>query len=393
MTHTVLLGDLVDVVKGISYRSSDYSDSVNGLAFVNLKSVERGGGYRKDGIKYYAGELKHTQYVEPGDILIANTDLTQDRDIIGSPIIMPDIGRKACFSLDLSKLLIREPELIDKNYLFYYLKSPRARDYMISHSNGSTVMHLSVKSVPKMPIELPPIDEQRKIAHGLRCIDEKIELNQQMNETLEQLGQALFRYYFIDNSEAEKWDKKPLSEQAEILSGGTPKTSEKSYWDGDIPWFSVVDAPNDSDLFTIQTSKNITEAGLNNSAAKLIPKYTTIISARGTVGKLAIAGKEMTINQSCYALKSENPFFIYLVISQCLSSIKARVHGSVFDTITRSTFEQLKFVAPPSEARKKFEREVEPIFLHILNNVEENQTFTTLRDTLLPRLISGKVKV
>ena len=172
MTQTVLLGDLVDVIKGISYRSVDYSDSENGLAFVTLKSVERGGGYNRSGIKYYAGELKDTQYVKSGDILIANTDLTQNREIIGSPLIMPDIGREACFSLDLSKLVIKDSEQqLDKDYLFYYLKSPQVRDYMTSHSNGSTVMHLSVKSVPKMPIKLPGIEEQRQIGRTLREID------------------------------------------------------------------------------------------------------------------------------------------------------------------------------------------------------------------------------
>jgi type I restriction enzyme S subunit len=252
---------------------------------------------------------------------------------------------------------------------------------------------INTKLLATAPILLPSIGQQNHAAKILDQIETKIELNRKMNETLEQMGQALFRHYFIDNPEAKKWDKKSLSEQVEILSGGTPKTSEKSYWGGDIPWFSVVDAPAGSDLFTIRTSKNITEAGLKNSAAKLIPKRTTIISARGTVGKLALAGREMTINQSCYALRSDTPFYTYLTINHCLSDIKSRVHGSVFDTITRNTFDQLSFSAPPATTLNHFEDEIEPLFLQILNNVEEIQTLTTLRNTLLPRLINGKVRV
>src|SRR5690606_19174113 len=142
----------------------------------------------------------------------------------------------------------------------------------------------------------------------------------------------------------EGWASAPLSAQIEIIGGGTPKTSVAEYWGGPIPWFSVVDTPPGSDTFVFDTEKAISEAGLANSSARLIPAGTTIISARGTVGNLAIAAQDMTFNQSCYALRSargDHPYFVYLTASRAVEQLRAMAHGSVFSTITRQTFDAL----------------------------------------------------
>ncbi len=282
---------------------------------------------------------------------------------------------------------------VNPRFLSFLLRSPRFTGYIKSVAVGATMPSINTKILYTSPILLPSRQQQDLTAEILDTIETKIELNRKMNETLEQMGQALFRHYFINNTNSSMWMRRPLSYQFEILSGGTPKTSISSYWDGDIPWFSVVDAPNNSDLFTVHTQKNITRDGLQNSATKLIPRYTTIISARGTVGKLAIAGQEMTMNQSCYALKCNTPFYGYMTISNSITNIKANTHGSVFDTITRDTFEQLKSPVPPNELINEYEKCVQPIFLHILKNVRENHTLTDMRDKLLPKLISGELEI
>src|SRR3989338_7836025 len=149
------LGNHTKIIKGISYRSKDYCSEDEGFIFINLKCIARNGGFRKDGIKYYKGELKKEQFVNAGDIVIANTDLTQNREIIGSPLKIPELknDRKMCISLDLSKLDVTSKKL-DGNFLYYYLMSPRARNFMIANGNGTTVVHLSTKNVPNMVI--PP---------------------------------------------------------------------------------------------------------------------------------------------------------------------------------------------------------------------------------------------
>lgn len=375
MTQTVLLGDLVDVIKGISYRSVDYSDSENGLAFVTLKSVERGGGYNRSGIKYYAGELKDTQYVKSGDILIANTDLTQNREIIGSPLIMPDIGREACFSLDLSKLVIKDSEQqLDKDYLFYYLKSPQVRDYMISHSNGSTVMHLSVKSVPKMLIKLPGIEEQRQIGRTLREIDEKIELNRRMNETLEQMGQALFRHYFIDNPEAEKWEKRELGEFFPIKTG--KKDANFGTEDGEYPFFTCAQTISKAPDFSFDA-------------------HALLLAGNGDFNLKLYRGK-FEAYQRTYVLIPDDERFVgilYFLMKIKLPEITGGSRGSVIKFITKGMIENYKFALPNNSELAEMSEVFNQITVNIEENVKEIQTLTTLRDTLLPRLISGKVKV
>ncbi len=393
MTRTVLLGDLVDVVKGISYRSADYSDSENGLAFVTLKSVERGGGYNKNGIKYYAGELKDSQYVEPGDILIANTDLTQNREIIGSPLIMPDIGRKACFSLDLSKLVIKDEKQLDKDYLFYYLKSPHARDYMISHSNGSTVMHLSVKSVPKMPMRLPEISEQRRIGKVLREIDEKIELNRQMNETLEQMGQALFRHYFIDNPEAEGWRKSKLGELTDI----NRESIGKDYPHDKIQYVDIASVSTGS----IDKYETI-ELSSAPSRARRIVRDSDIIWATVRPNRraysLVMNPAENMIVSTGFAVMSPGinalGFVYYYTSLQAFADyLVLHARGAAYPAVTAADFKGAPIKLPDNKALELFDELVAPNLQRISELKKEIQILVTLRDTLLPRLISGKVKV
>lgn len=374
MTRTVLFGEVAEIIKGISYRSADYSNSENGIAFVNLKSVARGGGYNADGIKYYAGQIKSSQYVEPGDILIANTDLTQNREIIGSPIIMPNIGRNACFSLDLSKIIVTDTEVIDSRYLFYYLKSPIAREYMLAHSNGSTVMHLSVKAVPNMELNLPSLDQQKKIANILSSLDEKIELNRRMNETLEQLGQALFRHYFVDNPDAKNWKKRSLGEFFPVKTG--KKDANFGTKDGKFPFFTCA-----------QTISRAPSYSFDGSAI--------LVAGNGDFNIKYYTGK-FEAYQRTYVLIPHNEEllgFLYFLMKKDLSLITGGSRGSVIKFITKGMIENYRAELPDDNDLAAFA----PIFSELLalisHSNEQIQTLAALRDALLPKLISGEIEV
>ena len=374
MTKTILLGDVAEIIKGISYRSADYSNSENGIAFVNLKSVARGGGYNPDGIKYYAGQIKPSQYVEPGNILIANTDLTQNREIIGSPIIMPDIGRSACFSLDLSKIIVTDTDIVDSRYLFYYLKSPIAREYMLAHSNGSTVMHLSVKAVPNMEINLPPLDRQKKIANILGSLDKKIELNRRMNETLEQLGQTLFRHYFIDNPDAKNWKKRSLGEFFPVKTG--KKDANFGTKDGKFPFFTCA-----------QTISRAPSCSFDGSAI--------LVAGNGDFNIKYYTGK-FEAYQRTYVLIPHNEEllgFLYFLMKKDLSLITGGSRGSVIKFITKGMIENYRVELPDDNDLAAFA----PIFSELLalmsHSNEQIQTLAALRDALLPKLISGEIEI
>lgn len=388
MTKTILLGDVAEIIKGISYRSADYSNSENGIAFVNLKSVARGGGYNPDGIKYYAGQIKPSQYVEPGNILIANTDLTQNREIIGSPIIMPDIGRSACFSLDLSKIIVTDTDIVDSRYLFYYLKSPIAREYMLAHSNGSTVMHLSVKAVPNMEINLPPLDRQKKIANILGSLDKKIELNRRMNETLEQLSQTLFRHYFVDNPAAKSWDKKPLDETANFLNGLAMQKYPKINGQPTLPVIKIREMSSGITDSTDIASANIPEE-------YIVRDGDLLFSWSGTLMVRFWSGGDGALNQHLFKVTSDKyPEWLYYYwtkyhLDQFILIAKSK--ATTMGHIQRKHLKQAEVIMPPNI--KEMTLELAPIIDQIKTNLFEINSLVNIRDSLLPKLISGEIEV
>jgi len=293
-----------------------------------------------------------------------------------------------------------------------------------SHLVGAVQQHFNVASARKIAINIPDISVQRAIVEILGSLDDKIELNRRMNETLEAIAQAIFNSWFVDfdpvRAKAEDrdtglpngiadlfpdhfydklpigWAVKPFSDTVNIIGGGTPKTSVPDYWNGDIPWFSVVDAPNYSQIWVIKTAKNITQDGIENSSTRILDIGTTIISARGTVGKIALVGVPMAMNQSCYGLrgnKDEHGYFTYFSTKHIVSMLKQSAHGSVFDTITRGTLASIKVVVPPDNVIAEYEKIVHPIMVRIRLSRLESDSLISLRDTLLPKLISGEIRL
>lgn len=191
----------------------------------------------------------------------------------------------------------------------------------------------------------------------------------------------------------EGWSVSSLSELINITGGGTPKRSEELYWNGNIPWFSVKDVPTVGNVFVVDTDEKITELGLNKSSTKLLPKGTTIITARGTVGKLALVGTNMCMNQSCYGIRGKNvgDFYNYFNLKEAVSTLQRNTHGAVFDTITTQTFDTYSIAFSGADLANKFDALTAPLLQKIEANVRQNIELVSLRDTLLPKLLSGEI--
>ncbi|MEO1393080.1 MAG: restriction endonuclease subunit S [Cyanobacteria bacterium J06634_5] len=368
---------------------------------------------------------------------------------LGEAALMPSniracLGRRmGLLRPDLSKVVPR--------YLLYAYLSPDFQNEIRARTNrGATVNRIALKELPSFPVRIPSFSEQEAIAHILGSLDDKIELNRQMNETLEGMAQALFKSWFVDfdpvidnaiaagneipdalkaraamrrgmgsnyKSLAEEltkpfpsrfeysdelewypatWNARPLDTLLHIIGGGTPKTSIPEYWNGDIPWFSVVDAPSPSNLFVIDTEKHVTEKGVEKSSTKILRAGTTIISARGTVGKCALVAKPMAMNQSCFGLQGQEEIsdsFVYYTVLLSVSGLQRRAHGSVFNTISRDTFKTIDIPFCGVNLTLKFEEIVRPYFEKILENSIQSKTLAKLRDTLLPQLLSGTLRI
>ncbi|MCG9084280.1 restriction endonuclease subunit S [Laribacter hongkongensis] len=331
------------------------------------------------------------------------------------------------FNVARAVAVIHPLDVVSANWIAICLRSPLAQHLLGSRANTTVQTTINLKDLRALPVPVPPVAIRQAIEDLIYSLDDRIALLRETNASLEAMAQALFKSWFVDFDPVhanagtraaslpaelqalfpstftdtpqglvpEGWRVVPFTETINVIGGGTPKTSIAEYWGGDIPWFSVVDAPAATDVFVIDTEKRITESGLNHSSTKLLPAGTTIISARGTVGRLALVGREMAMNQSCYGLRGKygDDYFTYFTTCRLVEALKQRSHGSVFDTITRDTLAGVSVISPDSAVVAAFESVVGAVMGKIKNNLQQAQTLATLRDTLLPRLISGQLRL
>ena len=292
----------------------------------------------------------------------------------------------------------------DPKYLYYLLKTlPLA-----SFGGGSAVPTLNRNHIhPLEVVFCKDLELQKKIAGILSKIDDKIEINRQINDNLEQQAQALYKSWFVDFEPFKEgefieselglipstWRTTSLLKMINVMNGGTPKTNEDKYWNGKIPFFTPKD--NDSSIYCHSTEKHITELGLSKCNSLLYPKDTIFVTARGTVGKICLSGTAMAMNQSCYAIvanDSSQQLFWYYTISNLIRVIKNKANGAVFDAITVKDFDEV-IVIPDNPTINSFIQRVSAMFESINNNLLENISLAKQRDTLLPKLMSGELKI
>jgi type I restriction enzyme S subunit len=390
----------------------------------------------------FGSQLHNKDYVQIGTPIITVEHLVDDKIIHASDIPRVSIEDKARLkkyvlregdivfsrvgSVDRSAYVTKEedgwmfsgrllrvrPKIqkIDRQFLHYWLIQKEIKEFVRRVAVGATMPSINTTILGEIPVSYPSIPTQKAIAAVLTSFDDKIELLRQQNQTLEEMAQTLFKEWFVDfrfpgvgkmvDSELglipEGWKVKGFLDQFELLSGGTPKTSIPEYWNGTIKWVSAKDVTPNHRQFILDTEKCISELGLNKSATKLLPEFTVIISARGTVGKYCLLSEPACISQSNYGVRAKNlrlNFYTYLVVGNQISTLKSQAYGSVFDTITTSTFKGLSIVCPPDGILYKFEEVVDSFFKKILNNSFQIKTLTTFRDSLLPKLMSGEIRV
>ena len=323
--------------------------------------------------------------LRPGNVVIVRTGNP------GTCAIIPDtIPEANCSDL----VIVRTGPKLDNHFFVYYMNSV-ATSHVHAHLVGAVQQHFNVSSAKSMKMLLPPLPEQRAIAAVLSSLDDKISLLQRQNKTLESMAETLFRQWFVEEAE-DGWKERSLLELIKLVGGGTPKTAIPEYWDGQIAWLAGGDIASNHKSFVLNAEKKITEEGLNNSSAKLLPKFATVISARGTVGKYCLLANPMTFSQSNYGILPQIEgcfFFTYLLINHVVAELQSAAYGSVFDTITTTTFEGVKMPTPSESEIQVFEKTVSAYFHKILLNKTQIDNLETLRNTMLPKLMSGEVRV
>lgn len=307
-------------------------------------------------------------------------------------------------------IVLRERQGVTiQQYVHYLSKS----EYIIQNAINSYVgasgrQRADAKFIKKVIVPLPTIPEQRRIASILSAYDDLIENNNQRIAILENMAEQIYKEWFVrmrfpgyENAEFKKgvpkgWEVTVFTDVIDVLSGGTPKTNKSEFWNGEIFWFAPTDIKNS--FYVLKTEKKITESGLNHCNSKLFPENTIFITARGTVGNCVLTAVPMAMNQTNYAIicKSEyglSQFYTYFLLLDLVDGFKKGANGAVFDTIIVATFERTKFILPDKRLLKEFSDIASPMFLQIKNLIQQNELLKQTRDMLLPRLISGKLRV
>jgi len=300
-------------------------------------------------------------------------------------------SRNPFYCIDTAYYILPDNEKYSLDFIYYLLKTIGLEEL----NEDSAVPGLNRNTAYSQNILLPPLPEQRAIASVLSSLDDKIDLLHRQNQTLEAMAETLFRQGFVEEAD-EGWEEGSLLELIQLVGGGTPKTAIAEYWDGDIPWLAGGDIATNHKSFVNYAEKRITEAGLNNSSTKLLPKYATVISARGTVGKYCLLGEPMAFSQSNYGILPNIKncfFFAYILINHVVEELQSSAYGSVFDTITTTTFKENKVPIPTETEIVQFEKSISPYFQKMFMNKYQIHTLEKLRDTLLPQLMCGEVRV
>lgn len=264
---------------------------------------------------------------------------------------------------------------------------------LLASATGSTFPNVSRNQLEELEILIPPLPEQTAIASVLSSLDDKIDLLRRQNATLEQLSETLFRQWFLEEAK-EEWEEVELGSVIETTSGGTPSRAKMEFYDnGTIPW---VKSKELNGSFILETEENITEDALNNSSAKILPSNSILIAMYGaTVGEYAIISKEMTCNQAVCALKPNVNYpytYLFLLIKNLKQELINMAVGSAQQNISQLLIKQI-MVLNCTGIIQKFHLEVEPLFEKIKTNQTQIRTLTALRDSLLPKLMSGEVRV
>jgi restriction endonuclease S subunit len=348
--------------------------------------------------------------------------------MIGSVARVPPSVATGRLTQDTVKLVFRNPNPKDASYLYWILRTPQYREYCAGHSMGSAVVALSRRDFLAYPV--PPVTTERRMAVALLdAIEERIELNRRMNETLEAMAQAIFKSWFVDfdpvrikaegrdpslpkhiadlfpdrfeDSELGEipagWEVKRIDELAEVVGGSTPSTTNPSFWDGGTHyWATPKDLSGLAFPVLLETERCITDAGLAQISSGLLPEGTVLLSSRAPIGYLAIAEVPVAINQGFIAMKPRkgvSNLFLLLWTRFADEEILSHANGSTFLEISKANFRPIRVVTPLCEVFEAFECEAKPLYKMMVSKERESRTLISLRDTLLPKLISGELQV
>ena len=342
-------------------------------------------------IRYLSEETYQTWFRAhpiPGDILFVN------KGTPGRVCLVPD-PVDFCIAQDMIALRADESKIYPK-YLFAVLRSREIQQQIYNTNVGDVIPHFKKQFLDQLLIPIPERSIQESIGDLYYVLSLKAERNKKINDNLEQQAQSYFQELFVDNASPE-WTTGTISDLGTVVGGSTPSKAKPEYYtESGIAWITPKDLSINKSKFISHGENDITELGLKNSSAAIMPEGTVLFSSRAPIGYIAIAAGEVTTNQGFKSVVPKPEIgtpFVYFFLKNTLPVIEGMASGSTFKEVSGSTMKNVPAVIPDAETLAKFSDFCAPIFAQQRTLEEQNQSLAKLRDSLLPKLMSGEIDV
>ncbi|MDW1160538.1 restriction endonuclease subunit S [Mannheimia haemolytica] len=448
------LSDFISIKHGFAFKGEFITTEENANCLITPVNFSIGGGFKSDKFKYYTGEIPEKYILQPNDLIVTMTDLSKQADTLGYPALVPNIsGKKMLHNQRIGLVEFLDNEL-DKEYLYFLMRTKEYRHQILSIATGATVHHTSPSKILDFEFEKPDLQTQKLIAQYLMILEEKIQLNTQTNQTLEAIAQAIFKSWFVDFDpvrakaqailDGKTSDEANLSAMAvfsgkaiEDLSqteyqelweiadafpsefgdeglpigwkfnqadnlfdvgiGKTPPRKESEWFSdnaNDTEWISIKDMGNQG-LFITESSEYLKVEAVDKFNIKRIPENTVILSFKLTVGRVSITTKETTTNEAIAHFKIPSSSNLSSEFLYCyLKNFDFNNLGStssIATAVNSKMIKEMEILEPSDLVINHFNEYIEGIFNKIKENIIQNNNLTKIRDELLPKLLNGEL--
>ena len=394
--ETYRIADLIDEIAmgpfGSNIKVSCFVDS--GVPVLNGSNLE-GFSLSEKTFRYVTrkkADSLNKANAHRGDIVITH------RGTLGQIVFIPQDSKYDRYVISQSQFRVRCNDKVLPEYLVYYFHTPTGQHKLLSNASQVGVPALARPSSTFQQIEvvLPELSIQKRVVEIISTIQKKIVNNQEQNDNLEQQAQSYFQELFVDNADPE-WAIGTISDLGTVVGGSTPSKAKPEYYtESGIAWITPKDLSINKSKFVSHGENDITELGLKNSSAAIMPEGTVLFSSRAPIGYIAIAAGEVTTNQGFKSVVPKPEIgtpFVYFFLKNTLPVIEGMASGSTFKEVSGSTMKNVPAVIPDAETLAKFSDFCAPIFAQQRILEEQNQSLATLRDNLLPKLMSGEIDV
>lgn len=394
--ETYRIADLIDEIAmgpfGSNIKVSCFVDS--GVPVLNGSNLE-GFSLSEKTFRYVTrkkADSLNKANAHRGDIVITH------RGTLGQIVFIPQDSKYDRYVISQSQFRVRCNDKVLPEYLVYYFHTPIGQHKLLSNASQVGVPALARPSSTFQQIEvvLPELSIQKCVVEIISTIQKKIANNQELNDNLEQQAQSYFQELFVDNADPE-WAIGTISDLGTVVGGSTPSKAKPEYYtESGIAWITPKDLSINKSRFVSHGENDITELGLKNSSAAIMPEGTVLFSSRAPIGYIAIAAGEVTTNQGFKSVVPKPEIgtpFVYFFLKNTLPVIEGMASGSTFKEVSGSTMKNVPAVIPDAETLAKFSDFCSPIFAQQRILEEQNQSLATLRDNLLPKLMSGEIDV